>query len=124
MNIRPDDPLPAGFEKYTPDAFAAAQTSGATIIVDVYASWCPTCMAQHKVLDTLLQVPRYSEIKGFRVDYEGDRDFVRSHQVRVQSTIIMFRGEEEVSRSSGLTAAGPIHSQVDHALSVGGDSGF
>lgn len=77
MNVRSDDPLPAGFVQYTPAAFAAAQAAGGPIMVDVYASWCTTCKAQHAVLKDLLDDPRYAGIKGFRVDFEGDEEWVR-----------------------------------------------
>ncbi|NKB16175.1 MAG: thioredoxin family protein [Sphingomonadales bacterium] len=31
----------------------AAQSSDKSIVVDVSATWCPVCKAQHKVLDSL-----------------------------------------------------------------------
>lgn len=116
MNIRPHDPLPARFEEYTPEAFQAAQAAGRTIMVDVYAVWCPTCKAQHKSLKTLLNDPRYESVAGFRVDFDVDRDFLRAHQVRGQSTILMFHGDQELSRSMGVTSGGMIRAQVDAAL--------
>ncbi len=116
MNIRPHDPLPARFEEYTPEAFQAAQATGRTIMVDVYAVWCPTCKAQHKSLKTFLNDPRYESVAGFRVDFDVHRDFLRAHQVRGQSTILMFHGEKELSRSMGVTSEGMIRAQVDAAL--------
>ncbi len=118
MNIRPDDPLPAGFEQYTPEGFATAQAAGGPIMVDVYASWCTTCKAQHAVLKDLLDDPRYAGIQGFRVDFEGDAEWVRAHRVAVQSTIIMFDGFEELNRSAGSTRGAAIRGQVDAALAA------
>lgn len=118
MNVRSDDPLPAGFVQYTPAAFAAAQAAGGPIMVDVYASWCTTCKAQHVVLDDLLDDPRYAGIQGFRVDFEGDEEWVRAHRVHVQSTIIMFNGLEELNRSAGSTRRAAIRGQVDAALAA------
>jgi thiol-disulfide isomerase/thioredoxin len=118
MNVRSDDPLPAGFVQYTPEGFAAAQAAGGPIMVDVYASWCTTCKAQHAVLEDLLDDPRYAGIQGFRVDFEGDEEWVRAHRVYVQSTIIMFNGFEELNRSAGSTRKAAIHGQVDAALAA------
>lgn len=116
MNIRPDDPLPPGFVQYSPAALQAAFASGEPVLVDVYASWCPTCAAQHKVLSKIFQDPRYQGVKGVRVDFEGDPDFVRPHNVYTQSTMIMFRDGREVSRTIGLTSEASIRRQLDAAL--------
>lgn len=118
MNVRSDDPLPAGFARYTPEGFSAAQAAGGPIMVDVYASWCTTCKAQHAVLKDLLDDPRYAGIKGFRVDFEGDAEWVRAHRVAVQSTIIMFSGFQELNRSAGSTRGATIRGQVDAALAA------
>lgn len=118
MNIRSDDPLPYGFEQYTPGAFAAAQAAGGPIMVDVYASWCPTCKAQQTVLKDLLHEPRYAGIKGFRVDFDDDTEWDQAHRVAVQSTIIMFDGYRELNRSAGSTRSAAIHRQVDAALAA------
>jgi thiol:disulfide interchange protein len=116
MNLRPPDPLPAGFTQYTPDAFAEAMATDQTILVDVYASWCPTCKVQHLALDTLLREPRFAAVRGFRVDFEDEAAFVKTHRVVTQSTLLIFRGGKEISRSVGLTWADDIQRQLDTAL--------
>ena len=116
MNIRDDDPMPYNVQQYSAAAFQDEQDAGHIIMVDVYASWCSTCLSQHKVLENLLQNPSYSEVKGFRVDFEGDLDFVRAHRVNAQSTIIMFNGSREISRTVGVTNDDGINAQVNSAL--------
>jgi thioredoxin 1 len=113
MNIRPADPLPAGFVSYTPEVWAELQASGAPVLVDVYASWCPTCKAQHAILADLLADSRYRGVRGMRVDFDADREFRRVYDVQRQSTILMFVGAREVSRSVGLTSVQDIRAQVD-----------
>jgi len=119
MNVRPPDPLPLGFEAYSADAFRSAQRAGHPVLVDVYASWCPTCKAQQEILSDLLEEPEYASIKAFRVDFDSDRAFLRAHGVRSQSTLIVFEGERERSRSVGQTDEGLIRQQVEKALRVG-----
>lgn len=116
MNVRPDDPLPAGFVQYSADALAAAQARGDTLLVDVYASWCPTCKVQHRTLATLLQDPGYAGVHGVRVDFDRDRDFVDRYRTPTQSMILIFFGDREVSRTAGLTWEEPIRAQLDQAL--------
>ncbi|RMF01444.1 MAG: hypothetical protein D6773_10075, partial [Alphaproteobacteria bacterium] len=55
MNLRSDDPLPYGFVQYDGANLQAALAQGGPVIVNVYASWCPTCMAQHKALENILR---------------------------------------------------------------------
>lgn len=116
MNLRPPDPLPAGFEAYSADAFRSAQRAGQVVLVDVYASWCPTCKAQQEILSDLLEDPEYASTRAFRVDFDSDREFLRTHGVRSQSTLMLFEGEHEVSRSVGQTDERLIRRQVEAAL--------
>lgn len=119
MNVRPPDPLPAGFEAYSAAALRSAQRAGQPVLVDVYASWCSTCKAQQTVLSDLLEDPRYASIRAFRVDFDSDREFLRTHGVRSQSTLILFEGEREISRSVGQTDERLIRKQVETALEAG-----
>jgi len=115
-NLRPADPLPDGFKQYSPEAFARAQETGAVLLVDVYASWCATCMAQHRELEHLLASPKYQGVCGLRVDFDTDEDFLRRHRVVTQSTILLFHGERELSRSVGVTDPRLIRGQLDTAV--------
>lgn len=118
MNVRADDPLPYGFQQYEAAAFEEAQKSGHLVMVDVYASWCPTCLSQHKSLERLLDNPDYENVIGFRVDFDDDQDFLRKYNVNAQSTIIMFDGESEISRTIGVTDEEAITNQLITALAV------
>jgi thiol-disulfide isomerase/thioredoxin len=116
MNLRPGDPLPPRFEVYSPDALAAAQSAGGVVLIHVYASWCPTCMAQYQVLDTLLRDDRYASVRGIRVDFDRDRDIREQLQVNAQSVLLMFEGERELSRTAGVTSPAAIRAQLDAAM--------
>jgi thiol:disulfide interchange protein len=118
MNVRPDDPMPYRFVQYSPSVWRDATAPGGLVLVDVYASWCPTCKAQHKVLDSLLIHPRYAEVRGVRVDFDRDREYRQGHRITAQSTILVFRGAEEISRSTGVTRAEAIRDQLDRALAA------
>lgn len=120
LNVRPDDPLPTGFERYSPEAFRAAQRAGQTILVEVYAVWCTTCRSQQPALEGALEEMMDDEPAGswtaFRVDFDSDREFLRTHGVQMQSTLIVFDGEREISRSVGLTGRAEIRGQLESAL--------
>ena len=46
----------AGWQTYDEAEFMMAQGKGKTIVVDVYADWCPTCRAQAPILEQLRKV--------------------------------------------------------------------
>jgi len=89
-------------------AFEAAQAAGKPILVDVYAPWCPVCRAQSPILETLQAQPDNADLVVFRVDFDGQKDVVRSFRATSQSTLIAFRGTRETGRSAGDTNAASI----------------
>ena len=86
---------------YEPAAFAEAQRAGETIFVAVHADWCSSCRAQKPILDALVDEPRFDDAVAFVVDFDTQRDFRAEHQVRCQTTLIVFKGEDETGRSLG-----------------------
>jgi thiol-disulfide isomerase/thioredoxin len=92
------------FRPYTPDAFAAAQAEGGPIIVDVHATWCPTCQAQRRVIEQLAEDPRFANVIIFVIDYDTEKAYMRMHRVSERSTLIAFRGGEEHDRLYAVTS--------------------
>lgn len=93
---------------YDAAAFKAAQEAGQSILVDVFAPWCPTCKAQHKVLESLKSKPEYAAITVFQVDFDTQTDALKAFSVNQQSTLIAFKGGKETARSVGATKAEAI----------------
>ena len=87
------------WQDYTPAAFSAAQEAGKTIVVDVHASWCPTCKAQAPTLDALRQDAQLEDAAFFKVDFDTHKAFLRDHRIPRQSTVLVFRGKKETARS-------------------------
>ncbi len=91
-------------QPYTQAAAQKAIASGAPVVVEVYASWCPICQAQASTINSLKNEPAYRDVTFFRVDYDAQKDVVnRLHSPR--ATIIVYRGGKEIARESwGATA--------------------
>ncbi len=89
------------WQAYEPAAFADAQQAGETIFVAVHADWCPRCRAQRPKLETLIREPEFQGAVGFVVNYDVERDFLAQHQVRYQTTLLVFKGATETGRSLG-----------------------
>ena len=96
------------FPTYSAEVFEDAQSDGAAIIVDVHASWCSTCRAQRRALEALIEDPRFADIVFLEIDYDTQKDFMRDLGASQRSTLIAFRGPNEIARLVGDTRRGPI----------------
>lgn len=106
----------AEHKDFTAEAFAAAQSAGKPILIDVFASWCPTCRAQQPILAELTKKPKYKDLVVFRVDFDNQKDAVRALNAQKQSTLIVFKGDKEIGRSLGDTSEFSIESLLDQTL--------
>jgi len=97
-------------------AFAEAQKAGKPIFVAVHASWCPTCKAQKPILSELMADPKFKELAYFVIDFDSQKDLVQRFGVRMQSTLIAFKGENEQGRSVGDTNRTSIAALLNKVL--------
>ena len=97
-------------------AFADAQSTGKPILVAIHASWCPTCKAQKPILGALTDDPKFKELAYFVVDFDSQKDLVQKFGVRMQSTLIAFKGARETGRSVGDTNRTSISALLDKTL--------
>jgi len=101
---------------FTPELFQAAKDQHKSILIEIYASWCPTCRAQKPILSDLLAKPRFKDLTVLRVDFDSQKNAVRNFRANVQSTLIVFKAGEEVGRSVGQTKADAIAALLDKAI--------
>lgn len=106
----------ADFKPYTAAAFDAAQKSGKPILVDITASWCPTCKAQKPILSELTAKPEFKDMVVLEVDFDNQTDVVRGFNARAQSTLITFKGGKETARTVGETRKDAIAAQLNSAI--------
>lgn len=97
-------------------AFAEAQKNGKPILVAVHASWCPTCKTQGPILGDLLANPKYRNVAYFVIDFDSQKDLVKRFGVRMQSTLIAFKGSQEEARSVGDTNRESIAALLNKAF--------
>lgn len=109
-------PTMAASTKYTPDALAAAQKSGKPVLVEVSAPWCPTCKAQKAVFAELDKVEKYKAFQKIEVDFDSQKDALKALSAKMQSTLIVFKGDKEVGRLVGETKREAIEALLSKAL--------
>lgn len=106
----------AGWQAYDEAEFVMAQEKGKTIVVDIYADWCPTCRAQAPILDELRQERASGDVLFVKVNFDEEKAFLRAHRVPRQSTVLVFNGTAEAARSIAETNRTRLRSVVLGAL--------
>jgi thioredoxin 1 len=101
---------------FSADAFAKAQKAGQPVFVAIHASWCPVCAKQKPILSELLAQPKFKNLTYFIVDFDSQKDAVKSLGARMQSTLIAFKGEHEAGRSVGDTDRASIAALLSKTL--------
>ena len=97
-------------------AFEAALAAGDPVLVDIYAAWCVTCRAQSKVLRALFREPAYRAYRVFVIDYDTEKEIMRSLGATQRSTLIVFRHGVERGRLVGDTREVAIRALLDGGL--------
>jgi thioredoxin 1 len=93
---------------YTRQEFDRLAQDGKPVLVDVAATWCPTCKAQKPLVEGLATGPAYKDVAVLTVDFDTDKAVLRQFKVGMQSTLIAFKGGKEVGRSVGDTTSAGI----------------
>ena len=103
-------------EPYTQEAFDRLQSEGKPTLVAVHADWCPTCKRQAPIIDALLKQPPYSAITLLKVDFDTQKDIVKSLRVPRQSALIVYKNGKEVGRTLGDTSRTGIENLLKRAI--------
>ncbi len=85
---------------FSQQEFEALREADQPVLVFIHADWCPTCNRQAVVLNELFALDEYNSIARLRVDFDSQRSVVEDFGVRYQSTLILFRGDHELGRST------------------------
>ncbi len=91
---------------YSTDKFVTAQKEGKHIIVEVFKQGCGTCKAQQPSLKKAKTT--YPEAVFLSIDFLDNAEAVKKFKVIKQSTIIVFKGKDEVARLVGETGKDKI----------------
>lgn len=101
---------------YDEAEFMMAQKKGKTIVVDVYADWCPTCRAQAPILEELRAEKQTKDVLFVKVNFDDEKAFLRANRIPRQSTVLVFKGMDEVARSIAETNRTRLRKVVLDAL--------
>jgi thioredoxin 1 len=88
-------------QPFDEQSFKQAQAAGKTILVDVTAPWCPTCRRQRPIVEQIEK--EKPNLVVYELDFDTAKDALKHFRVQYQSTLIVFKGTEEIGRSTGDT---------------------
>ncbi len=108
MNLRAADPVLPGWEEYSPAGFEQLMASGEPVMVEIYASWCPTCLLQHRAFEALHQEGRAPHVRAIRVDFDRDQDFIKARGFHGTGLLVIFQNGNELAREGGLVSGDKI----------------
>jgi thioredoxin 1 len=100
---------------FTPERFAALQAQNALVLLDVFATWCPTCAEQQKVLAEYREQHPDVPLHTLTIDFDDQKEFVRHFGAPRQSTLILYRGSERIWFSVAETRAEVIFAELNRA---------
>lgn len=106
----------AEFKTFSKDQYDMAMKDGKTVVVDFYASWCPTCKKQEPILNEIASMKGYENVVALRADFDKEKDLKKSLNVSKQSTVVVFKGGKEVSRKTGSTSKDELKKLIDMGL--------
>jgi len=107
-------PVAQAGQPFDAAAFQSAQNAQKAILVDVAASWCPTCKQQHPIIQQIEK--ERPDLVVYEVDFDTAKDLLKKFRVQYQSTLIVFRGTKEIARSTGETDPALIRALVAKAF--------
>ncbi|MGS0755543.1 thioredoxin family protein [Roseateles sp. GG27B] len=101
---------------FTQQDFDSLTGAGQAVVIDVSATWCPTCKAQKPILDALMKQPAYKDVTLLTLDFDANKSTLKKFKVTMQSTLVAFKGANEVGRSVGDTTPAGLEGLIKKSV--------
>tara|TARA_Y100001936_G_C15709747_1_gene475320 strand:- start:162 stop:551 length:390 start_codon:yes stop_codon:yes gene_type:complete len=100
--------------------FNNAQSEGKIIVVSSWIKYCSSCANQMKVLQKAKKEGELSDIKFNNIEYFSfdvrNNEIANFFDVKYQTTLIIFKGDQEVYRSIGETTENLIYEALKASI--------
>ena len=90
------------------------QKSGKTIVVHSWNKYCSTCAAQFKVFDQALK--DFKNVEFMFYEQNKNKDIARSLGIQYWTTIVVYKGKDEIAREIGLTNKDQIYKLIKKGI--------
>ena len=75
-----------------------------------------TCKQQEVIIDKIMQDSRFDKVRYYVVDFDNDKEGMRKLKANTRSTILIFKGKRELTRSANDTDPASIQNLLEKAL--------
>ena len=106
-----------GFEKTTNfdlKNLLEIQKSGKTIVINSWNEYCSTCAAQTKVFDQAMK--DFKDVEFLFYEQDKNKDIAKTLGINYWTTIVVFKGQNEVGREMGLTDKDQIYELINKGI--------
>ena len=99
---------------FSEEIFEKAKASGKTVVVNSYEVWCGTCSKQTKILDQAEK--EFKDIVFLTYEQSKNKDIAQKLGIKFWTTIIVYKGDNEVARIVGQTDKETIYSAIQKGI--------
>ena len=90
------------------------QKSGKTIVINSWNEYCSTCAAQTKVFDQAMK--DFKDVEFLFYEQDKNKDIAKTLGINYWTTILVFKGQNEVGREMGLTDKDQIYNLINKGI--------
>ena len=102
------------------ELFNKALSEGKVVVVSSWIKYCSSCAKQMNVLETAKKEGELSDIKFDNIEYftfdVTNREIPNLINVKYQTTLLIFKGDQEVYRSIGETTENLIYEALKTSI--------
>ena len=90
------------------------QKTGKTIVINSWNKYCSTCAAQTKVFDQAMK--DFKDVEFLFYEQDKNKDIAKTLGINYWTTIVVFKGKNEVGREMGLTDKDQIYNLINKGI--------
>ena len=99
---------------FSEEVFENSKASGKTIVINSYEVWCGTCSVQTKILDQAEK--EFKDVVFLSYEQSKNKDIAKKLGIKFWTTIVVYKGNDEVVRIVGQTDKETIYSAIKRGI--------